>query len=241
LSTKFTESVSSQVLETPLVQLLADAHSWVLTSLVRLMMDKGHTSLTGKDLVFFSHLDCGITQASAVARRMGVTRQAVYKSTKHLQIIGALELAADPDDQRQKVISMTPMGEKIALDARASLAEIEGYLASTVGGASLKQCDVQTILLVPSPRRNNPHLSGYKHTPNRYNFSGLNSPHLSHWGCLLLGLRRRLTSGVASRLKCTNLTSNFGLDVIWCKARLQRALGEVQHFILRPAKSLTDP
>ena len=103
------------------------------------MMDKGHTSLTGKDLVFFSHLDCGITQASAVARRMGVTRQAVYKSTKHLQIIGALELAADPDDQRQKVISMTPMGEKIALDARASLAEIEGYLASTVGGASLKQ------------------------------------------------------------------------------------------------------
>jgi len=105
LSTKFTESVSSQVLETPLVQLLADAHSWVLTSLVRLMMDKGHTSLTGKDLVFFSHLDCGIT----------------------------------PDDQRQKVISMTPMGEKIALDARASLAEIEGYLASTVGGASLKQ------------------------------------------------------------------------------------------------------
>lgn len=139
MSTKFTNDISPQILETPLVQLLAGAHHWVLANLVRLMAEKGHTSLTGKDLVLFSHLDCGVTQASAVARRMGVTRQAVYKSTKHLQMTGALELKADPDDQRQKIIDMTPLGEKIAVDARSSLAEIETYLTGKIGVTSVDQ------------------------------------------------------------------------------------------------------
>lgn len=139
MSTKFTNDVSRQDLGTPLVQLFADANQWILANLVQLMADKGHTSLTAKDLVFFSHLDCGVTQASAVARRMGVTRQAVYKSTKHLQTTGVLELIADPDDQRQKIISMTPMGEQIALDARASLKEIEAHLVGKIGGKSLSQ------------------------------------------------------------------------------------------------------
>ena len=139
LSTKFTNNVSAQTLNTPLVQLFADANYWVLGNLIRLMEEKGHALLTAKDLMFFSHLDCGVTQASAVARRMGITRQAVYKSTKHLQIIGALELVADPNDQRQKIINMTPMGERIALDARACLAEIEAHLRDKIGGPSFNQ------------------------------------------------------------------------------------------------------
>ena len=64
---------------------------------------------------------------------MGITRQAVYKTTKELQRIGVLELLDDQADGRQKVISMTPQGERIAIDARECLDLVEAQLVQRIG------------------------------------------------------------------------------------------------------------
>ncbi len=138
MSTKFTIVDNPTSIQIPLGQLLIGAHQWITQNLIRMMRQRGHTDLTSAHLTFLNNLDCGITHASAVARRMGISRQAVYRSTRELQGLGVLELIPDPDDKRQKIISMTKLGNTIANDARASLAEIEKILAIQIGGEALK-------------------------------------------------------------------------------------------------------
>ncbi len=133
MSTKLTVKDADAPLEQPLGQALISANQWMSSSLLHLMSAKGHVKLTGAHLTFYCHLNCGVTHASEVARRMGISRQAVYKITRELQRIGALELQEDPDDKRQKTICMTELGERVALDARAAMAEVEVHLQDIVG------------------------------------------------------------------------------------------------------------
>lgn len=123
----------------PLALALVNANQWISSSLLHLMHVRGHVELTSSHLVFFSSLDCGMTHASAVARRMGTTRQAVYKTTKELQRIGILELMPAPDNKRQKVISMTSSGERVALDARECMTIIEDRLKQQLGQTAVQQ------------------------------------------------------------------------------------------------------
>lgn len=101
--------------------------------MLELMHDRGHTELSTAHIAFYCNLNCGMSHASEVARRMGITRQAVYKTTRELQRLGALTLSMDPSDRRQKIITMTPLGEQIALDARECMAQIESHLRSRIG------------------------------------------------------------------------------------------------------------
>ncbi len=134
MSTKLTiKSAAAADIEQPLGQALINANQWLSSSLLHLMRKRGHTDLTGAHLTFFSNLNCGMTHASEVARRMAITRQAVYKITKELQRMDVLALEDDPVDRRQKIISMTKRGERIALDARASLEQIENHLTDKIG------------------------------------------------------------------------------------------------------------
>jgi len=133
MSTGFTIKEEKQVAELPLGQTLINAHQWFSSSLLQLMHLRGHEDLTDAHLTFFCSLNCGLTHASEVARRMGITRQAVYKTTKELQRVGVLELLDDQADGRQKVISMTPQGERIAIDARECLDLVEAQLIQRIG------------------------------------------------------------------------------------------------------------
>lgn len=143
MSTRFTIKDAPQTIDAsarqPLGQLLINATQWMSVSLLHLMRARGHSDLSSAHLAFFCSLDCGTTHASNVARRMGISRQAVYKTTKELQHLGVLELLVDPSDRRQKVISMTKRGERIALDARASMAEVEKHLEDQIGIRALNQ------------------------------------------------------------------------------------------------------
>lgn len=69
---------------------------------------------------------------------MGISRQAVYKITKELQRLKVLSLIEAVDDRRQKAISMTELGENVAMDARACMTIIEKHLASQIGNKNMK-------------------------------------------------------------------------------------------------------
>ena len=107
--------------------------------MLNLMSLRGHESLTSTHLTFISNLDCGKTHAAEVARRMGISRQAVYKITRELQKLGILTLEIDPADKRQKTVNMTSLGEKVVTDARACLGEIELELTSRIGRKHFNQ------------------------------------------------------------------------------------------------------
>lgn len=113
--------------------LLMIAQQWVTTSLLRLMAERGHTELTAAQLMFLANLDCGDTYASEVARRMGVTRQAVHRSTRDLQKLKILRLESDKTRKTQKVIRMTKLGLQIVREARSCLADLEAKLGERIG------------------------------------------------------------------------------------------------------------
>ena len=133
MSTTFTDNIAADAANIPLGQALISANQWVSASLLHVMRARNHDDLTSAHLTFFCHLNCGATSASEVARRMGITRQAVYKVTQELQRIGALELIEDPTDKRQKIIHMTKHGERIAMDAVAAMEEVEAHLRNAIG------------------------------------------------------------------------------------------------------------
>ena len=138
MSTLFTEIDEELLASINLGQLISHAHHRILDATVTAMHAKGYDYLSGAHLTFMSHLDCGVTHASAVARRMGISRQAVYRTTRELQTLKVLTLKTDPNDKRQKIITMTELGNQIALDARASFAEIEKEMENNVGGTQVK-------------------------------------------------------------------------------------------------------
>jgi DNA-binding MarR family transcriptional regulator len=119
--------------------LLLSAQHWVMTSLLRLMAERGHSDLTAAHLMFLSNLDCGDTYASEVARRMGVTRQAVYRSTQELQRLKVLKLQNDESRKNHKIIRMTKHGQHVVLDARYCFAEIEATLSARIGARDVEK------------------------------------------------------------------------------------------------------
>jgi DNA-binding MarR family transcriptional regulator len=117
----------------PLPVLLETASRWVMQGLLAKLEARGHDRLTEGHLMLIANLDCGTTHASAVAQRMGVSRQAVFRTTRELQALGLLTLEADPARGNQKIVVMTESGSRLALDARAALAEIDAALAARLG------------------------------------------------------------------------------------------------------------
>lgn len=120
----------------PLAQLLVRAQQWVNLGVVQRMHEGGNAGLSVAQLAFLCNLDCGSTHAAAVARRMGVTRQAVYRQTRELQSLGILSLEDDPERGNQKVIRVTPRGNAVIETARTCVAEVEAELADRIGTAA---------------------------------------------------------------------------------------------------------
>jgi len=121
-----------EAVEKPMGLLLVDAQQWVSEYVLARMAAMGR-ALNPADFAFLANLDCGETHASAVARRMGISRQAVYRTTRSLKARGALDLIDDPDRGNQKIVVMTDQGRRLIDDARACLAEAEAELAKRIG------------------------------------------------------------------------------------------------------------
>lgn len=132
MSTKFTSEDGPGLLEKPLGLLLVDAQHWVSQFVQHSMKRRGY-ELNQAEFSFLANLDCGETHASSVARRMGISRQAVYRTTLKLKARGLLNLVDDTEKGNQKIIVMTDAGRQFVLAARASLAESETVLAQRIG------------------------------------------------------------------------------------------------------------
>lgn len=79
-------------------------------------------------LALLPHLDAEGTRITALAERLGVTKQAVSQTVAELEALGLLERAPDPSDGRARLVMLTEAGwERIALGLD-SLLELERSL-----------------------------------------------------------------------------------------------------------------
>lgn len=94
--------------------------------------------LRASHLSVFPHLDLEGTRQTELARRMGVSKQAVHQLVGELEGFGVLRRAPDPSDGRALLVRFTPAGARSLLDGMAVLAELDAELAERIGARRAK-------------------------------------------------------------------------------------------------------
>ena len=90
-------------------------------------------------MALFPHIALEGTRPSELARRLGVSKQAVGQLVDELQAMGVVERRPDPDDRRAKRVAFTHRGLSSLLDGLAHLRAVEAELAAAVGRDTMEQ------------------------------------------------------------------------------------------------------
>jgi DNA-binding MarR family transcriptional regulator len=95
-----------------------------------------HDILSSSGILTF--VDHGVVTISSIAKKLGISRQAVHKSVQILAKKGFLFLC-EGQDKREKVICMTPQGEALLACRKGVMEKVEKAIAQTLGGEAFAQ------------------------------------------------------------------------------------------------------
>jgi len=90
-------------------------------------------NLRAAHTALFPHLDLGGTRLTEVARRMGISKQAVGQLVNDMVAMGWLERIPDPADGRAKLIRFSTQEGSSILDGLAFLRDLERDVAEHLG------------------------------------------------------------------------------------------------------------
>jgi DNA-binding MarR family transcriptional regulator len=123
------DTIEQRKLESTL-QLLFRAARLVNEEALRRAQSKSGKVVRAAHTMLFPHIDwCGTRQVE-LARRLGISKQAVGQLVDELEEMGMLERVADPEDGRAKLVRFTEAGKQGILHGLSVLRELECELAS---------------------------------------------------------------------------------------------------------------
>ncbi len=120
----------------PLSSMLVDAQRWLVAA-ERAHSGRG-TGLARSHALVFAHLDADGTRPAEIARRSGISRQAVGQTVAQMKHLGLVKLAADPTNRRARLVQPTAKGRKALERSGSGAAAAEKVLARRIGAARLK-------------------------------------------------------------------------------------------------------
>lgn len=98
----------------------------------------------------FPHIDLEGTRLTELARRLGVTKQAVAQLVDDLEAMGIVERVPDPRDGRAKLIGFSAAGRAGMFDGLAMLGELEAELGEEIGEEKMAQLHESLVALLPA-------------------------------------------------------------------------------------------
>ncbi len=98
--------------------------------------------------LLFPHVDFEGVRLTALAEKLGVSKQAVGQLVDELEQMGALERVADPRDGRAKLIRFSTRGREGIFHGLGVLAEIESELERAIGTKRFTELNRALLLLV---------------------------------------------------------------------------------------------
>jgi DNA-binding MarR family transcriptional regulator len=116
--------------------MLTDAQRW-LAAAERANIGRGAGLAQSHSLVF-SHLDAEGTRPAEIARRAGISRQAVGQTVAQMREMGLVKLAADPTNRRARLVQPTAKGRRALERSGTGSAAAEKVLARRIGAARVK-------------------------------------------------------------------------------------------------------
>src|SRR3954470_18630534 len=93
-----------------LSSMVTNAQRW-LAATERANSGRG-TGLARSHALVFSHLDREGTRPAEIARRAGISRQAVGQTVAQMREMGLVKLAPDPTNRRARLVQPTAKGRK---------------------------------------------------------------------------------------------------------------------------------
>lgn len=115
----------------PLVALLS-AYYWFDEGLQAYLKGRGWPTLSRAQSLIMVHVCQGVTRPSEIARKLGLTRQAVHATIGQIIEIGMFALTDDPSDRRTKVVVLTKMGAAMRRDARRAMKILTDRLSERI-------------------------------------------------------------------------------------------------------------
>ena len=101
--------------------------------IVSRMKNEGFSDFSPSWVRLLGNLDVEGTRLGALARRMGVTRQAASQLGAEIERRGYLERLPDPEDGRGSILRFSPTGRAALACALRTMDAIEGEYAEVLG------------------------------------------------------------------------------------------------------------
>ena len=115
-------------------RLLLEGHRSLVAELIAGLEERGWPDLRGGHTTVFLHIDRRSgTRLTELARRAGVTKQAMMQVVDDLEARGYVRRVPDAEDARAKVVRLTARGRRCAGDCRRIVQAQETWTRRSVG------------------------------------------------------------------------------------------------------------
>jgi DNA-binding MarR family transcriptional regulator len=112
---------------------------WFDEGLQNYLSTCGWPDVTRPQSMVMANIIMGVTRPSEIARRLGVSRQAIHVTINSMIDLDMVELVDDPESKRVKVVKLTTVGEAMRVDAKTAMRMMVTELASRLGEKRLQQ------------------------------------------------------------------------------------------------------
>jgi DNA-binding MarR family transcriptional regulator len=121
---------------TSLSSMIVDAQRW-LAAAERANSGRS-TGLARSHSLVFAHLDADGTRPAEIARRAGISRQAVGQTVAQMKSQGLVKLAPDPTNRRARLVQPTAKGRKALERTGTGSSAAEKVLSRRIGASRVK-------------------------------------------------------------------------------------------------------
>lgn len=108
---------------------------WCDETLQNYLKARGWPSVTRPQSMVMANVVLGVRHPSDIARRLGVSRQAIHVTLNQMIELGILQLVDDPANRRVKVVAPTEKGEAMRIDAQRAMVLMARTLSERFGQA----------------------------------------------------------------------------------------------------------
>jgi DNA-binding MarR family transcriptional regulator len=124
-----------------LALLLLGGYRRLIDAVVVELAERGHADVRASHHYAMRAIDAGADNASELARRLAVTKQAAARIIETLLDRGYVARERDPGDARRKRIQVTPLGTEVMAEGAAVLDDLRRQWARTIGKAELARVE----------------------------------------------------------------------------------------------------
>lgn len=116
-----------------LIILLFERFCWLDEGIQRHFLANGWPEVSRSQSMIMINIITGTRRPSDIARRLGISRQAIHTTIGQMVDKGIVVLETDPEDGRHKLLDLTEFGARMRKDAQAAMGEMTDGIAARIG------------------------------------------------------------------------------------------------------------